>query len=212
MRNNIIRYAGIALLVIGVGILSYHFINNYIVARNETKILTAWESVVVESIPTADTGETTEEIIEEENNIDGTEEIPKVIDPEKKLPFRITIPKIDVDWIVDEGTDFATLREGPGFYISSTLPGEIGSTVICGHRTTYGAPFNRLDELEAGDEIILETKGNEIFVYLVTEQIEVQPTDMSVLENTDYPSLVLSTCTPKFFSTRRLIIFARLEE
>jgi len=38
------------------------------------------------------------------------------------------------------------------------------------------------------------------------------PTDMSVLENTDYPTLLLSTCTPKYFSTRRLVIFARIIE
>jgi len=101
---------------------------------------------------------------------------------------------------------------GPGYYISSALPGEEGTCLVAGHRTTYGAPFNRLGELEEGDEIIIETEGNEKFTYIVTGMEAVLPTDMSVLENTDYPSLVLSTCTPKYYATRRLIIYARIAE
>ena len=34
------------------------------------------------------------------------------------------------------------------------LPGQEGNAAIAGHRTTYGAPFNRIDELKPGDEII----------------------------------------------------------
>jgi len=117
-----------------------------------------------------------------------------------------------VDWLVNEGTDYATLRKGPGHFADSALPGETGTCLVAGHRTTYGAPFNRLDELEEGDEILLETTGNEKFTYVVTHSEAVLPTDMTVVENTGYPSLVLSTCTPKYFATRRLIIYARIAE
>jgi len=208
-KRKIIRYLGIALIIIGLAIIIYPFYINLILARRETDILTSWN---VELASLQDTNDNKE--IESTNNKEDLilEKDTKLVDPEKKLPFKISIPEIDLEWIVNEGTDYKTLREGPGFYIGSTLPGEAGTCAVAGHRTTYGAPFNRLDELEEGDEIFLETDGNEEFTYIVTGKKAVIPTDMSVLENTDYPTLLLSTCTPKYFSTRRLVIFARIIE
>lgn len=208
-KRKIIRYLGIALIVIGLAIIIYPFYINLILARREADMLTSWN---VELASLQDTNDNKE--IESTNNKEDLilEKDTKLVDPEKKLPFKISIPEIDLEWIVNEGTDYRTLREGPGFYIGSALPGEAGTCVVAGHRTTYGAPFNRLDELEEGDEIFLETDGNEEFTYIVTGKKAVLPTDMSVLENTDYPTLLLSTCTPKYFSTRRLIIFARIIE
>lgn len=208
-KRKIIRYLGIALIIIGLAIIIYPFYTNLILARREADILTSWN---VELASLQDTNDNKE--IESTNNKEDLilEKDTKLVDPEKKLPFKISIPEIDLEWIVNEGTDYRTLREGPGFYIGSTLPGEAGTCAVAGHRTTYGAPFNRLDELEEGDEIFLETDGNEEFTYIVTGKKAVIPTDMSVLENTDYPTLLLSTCTPKYFSTRRLVIFARIIE
>jgi sortase A len=174
-------------------------------ARREVEILTSWNEELQSAKGDAGTeedGGTGQEL--EKDTV--------LLDPEKKVPFRITIPEIELDWIVNEGTDYATLRQGPGHYTSSVFPGEEGTCVVAGHRTTYGAPFNRLDELEEGDEILIETEGNEKFTYLVMSQEAVLPDDMAVLENTEYPSLVLSTCHPKFYATRRLIIYARTAE
>ncbi len=199
-KRKIIRYGGIALIVIGLVIIIWPFYINFVMVRREADVLASWE----EGLATIQIGS------EEDETRPAPEKETKLIDPEKKLPFKISIPKIDLEWTVNEGTDSATLKKGPGFYIGSALPGEDGTCVVAGHRTTYGAPFNRLDELEESDEILIETIGNEEFTYIVTEQKAVLPTDMSVLENTDYPSLVLSTCTPKYFATRRLIIFARI--
>jgi len=204
-KRKIIRYGGIALIVIGIVIIAWPFYINFVMARREVDMLTSWDKDLVLSENNAaikGDGETGNELEKET----------VLIDSGKKLPFRITIPTIDVDWIVNEGTDYLTLREGPGHYISSALPGEDGTCLVAGHRTTYGAPFNRVDELEEGDEILIETEGNEKFTYLVTGQESALPTDMTVLENTEYPSLVLSTCHPKYFATRRLIIYARIAE
>ena len=200
-KRKIIRYGGIALIVIGLVILIWPFYINFVMARREADILASWDEVPAAAV-----------ISEEDSKDTLPQEETITIDPEKKLPFKISIPEIDMEWRVREGTDSRTLKQGPGFYISSALPGEAGTCVVAGHRTTYGAPFNRLDELAEGDEILIETAGNEIFTYLVTGQEAVLPTDLTVLENTDYPSLVLSTCTPKYFATRRLIIYARIAE
>ncbi len=67
----------------------------------------------------------------------------------------IRIPKIGVDKTVVQGVGLADLRKAPGHYPETPLPGEQGNAAIAGHRTTYGAPFNRLDELADGDEILV---------------------------------------------------------
>jgi len=200
-KRKIIRYSGITLIVAGLIVILFPLYTNFIMAGREDSVLAAWEEgvVYVQGADDLENGQVLERNIE-------------VIDTEMKLPFQISIPEIDLNWLVNKGTDYITLRKGPGFYIGSAFPGETGTCVVAGHRTTYGAPFNRLDELEEGDEIFIETFGNEKFTYIVTGQESVYPDDLSVLENTDYPSLVLSTCTPKYFATRRLIIFTAIEE
>ena len=93
---------------------------------------------------------------------------------------RIEIPKIGVDKIVVAGVALSDLRKGPGHYPNTPLPGQLGNAAIAGHRTTYGAPFFRVDELAAGDEIIVTTVQG-TFRYLVTEIKIVKPTDFSRL-------------------------------
>jgi LPXTG-site transpeptidase (sortase) family protein len=133
--------------------------------------------------------------------------------PTTKAPlFKISIPKINSNWIVYEGTDTTTLKSGPGHYIGTAMPGQVGPCVIAGHRTTYGAPFNKIDQLIAGDRIILETMNNKKYVYLVTVKLEVLPTDLSSIVMTDYPSVILTTCTPKYSAKQRLLVFAKLAE
>ena len=73
----------------------------------------------------------------------------------------------------------------PGGPLPGTpLPGEAGNASIAGHRTTYGAPFNRLDELEAGDEILVTTAQGS-FTYEVREQLIVSPDQVEVLDPTE---------------------------
>ncbi len=70
---------------------------------------------------------------------------------------RLIIPRLQVDVVVVEGTTPAALRAGAGHYPDTPLPCEKGNVGIAGHRTTYGRPFNRLDEMRAGDVVVLET-------------------------------------------------------
>jgi sortase A len=120
----------------------------------------------------------------------------------------LRIPRIDMDMVVVEGSDTASLKKGPGHYRDTAFPWEDQGTVaIAGHRTTYGQPFWSLDDLRKGDLIRLVTEFG-TFDYRVTRLTEVAPTDSSVLEQTEEPTLVLTTCTPRFTATRRLIVFA----
>jgi sortase A len=107
-----------------------------------------------------------------------------------------------------EGTDTETLKKGPGHYAKTADPWEdTGRVGIAGHRTTYGAAFWDLDKVERGDEITLRTELG-TYEYRVTEVEEVPPTQVEVLRDTKAPSLVLTTCTPRFSAALRLIVVA----
>jgi sortase A len=120
--------------------------------------------------------------------------------------------------VVVEGVGHEDLKRGPGHYPGTALPGEIGNMVISGHRTTYGAPFNRLDELEDGDAIVLETRDT-WFTYRMIRQQIVRPSAVEVT----YPVpgdrgakptqklLTLTTCNPKYSARQRLIVTAQLQ-
>src|SRR3546814_2018073 len=85
-------------------------------------------------------------------------------------------PICGVDETIIEGVSLADRKHGPGHVPETPLPGQEGNAAIAGHRTTYGAPFNRIDELVPGDEIIVQTIQGE-FRYTMTEQLIVSPRD-----------------------------------
>ena len=108
------------------------------------------------------------------------------------------------------GVALSDLRKGPGHYPNTPLPGQLGNAAIAGHRTTYGAPFFRVDELAAGDEIIVTTVQG-TFRYLVTEIKIVKPTDFSVLDPSPDATLTLTSCNPRYSSRQRIVVKARLD-
>jgi len=121
----------------------------------------------------------------------------------------IQIPKIGVDQAVVEGVGVEDLKKGPGHYPGTPLPGEPGNAAIAGHRTTYGAPFNRLDELKRGDPISVRTRAG-TFRYEVSDSSVVSPDQVSVLDPTPDNRITLTTCNPKYSAAERLIITATL--
>jgi len=132
--------------------------------------------------------------------------------PEEGAAFgRIEIPVIDLDKVIFEGVDRATLKKGPGHMPWTPLPGQPGNAVISGHRTTYGAPFFNLDEVSIGDEIIVETTLGR-HVYEVREILIVKPTDVWVTDPKRGAWLTLTTCTPRYSAKERLIVQAELIE
>jgi len=122
---------------------------------------------------------------------------------------QIRIPRIGLTKTVVEGVATESLRKGPGHYPGTPLPGQQGNSAIAGHRTTYGAPFNRLDELEENDLIYVTTVQGS-FVYRVAEKLIVEPKDVYVLDATEDNRLTLTTCHPIYSARQRLIIVAEL--
>jgi sortase A len=137
---------------------------------------------------------------------------PPIDAPDTDAVAHILIPKIGVDKYVVEGVTLDDLRNGPGHYPLTPMPGHEGNAAIAGHRTTYGAPFGDLGELEAGDVIRLRTLEG-TFEYVVYDKFDVNPNETEVLEPdpTRKATLTLSTCTPKYSAEKRLIIKAELK-
>ena len=140
--------------------------------------------------------------------------------PEGKAYAAIVIPSIEIDFIVVEGPDdltyrssgwIETLKMGPAHYPDTADPWDgTGRVGIAGHRTTYLHPFLNLDQVREGDRIELITRYG-TYVYEVDRNF-VRPEAGSgqVLEQTVRPTLVLTTCHPKYSSRERLIVTATL--
>lgn len=121
----------------------------------------------------------------------------------------IKIPKIGVEKAVVEGVSLPELKKGPGHYPNTPMPGQPGNAALAGHRTTYGAPFFRLDEVKEGDTILVTTLQGR-FHYEVTEQKIVGPDETSVLEPTPDNRITITTCHPRFSASQRLVVVAAL--
>ena len=121
----------------------------------------------------------------------------------------LNIPDIGVDKIVIEGVALGDLKRGPGHYPETPLPGQPGNAAIAGHRTTYGAPFNRINELDRGDEILVTTVQG-AFRYEVSDQLIVSPSEVGVLDDFGDNRLTLTACHPKYSARQRIIVVAAL--
>lgn len=136
--------------------------------------------------------------------------------PEGEVTAQIRIPKIGVDKNVVEGVGVGDLKKGPGHYPETPLPGQEGNAAIAGHRTTYGAPFNRIDELVPGDEIIVQTVQGTFRYEVLDEDGDgdghtiVSPSQVEVLDDKGDNRLTLTACHPKLSAAQRIIVFARL--
>jgi sortase A len=149
----------------------------------------------------------------------------KLPDPTRRLAFaarsldrrthegdalgRLKIDRIGVSDVIVEGTNASDLRRGPGHYPGTPLPGERGTVAIAGHRTTYGAPFRKIDKLKPRDAIII-TMPYGRFTYRVERTRIVKPTDVWVTQRVSYDRLVLSACHPLYSAAQRIVVFARL--
>jgi len=124
---------------------------------------------------------------------------------------RIEMPTLDKEYVAVEGTDQATLQQGPGHYPETALPGEGRTVAIAGHRTTYLAPFRYIDQLGEGDEIVIEMPWAR-FTYEFEEQQIVEPSQTEVTDTVGHERLVLTACHPLYSAAQRIVVFAKLED
>ncbi len=120
---------------------------------------------------------------------------------------------------IAQGTTPEVLNNGDaGHYPETQMPGELGNFAIAGHRRTYGNNFRRVDIMEPGDPIVVET-DKAYMVYTVTGHRIVLPSETGViLPVPDEPGVVpterimtMTTCHPEFGNSHRYILWSKME-
>ena len=131
---------------------------------------------------------------------------------EKGQPIgRLEIDSIGLSKVLMNGTDTKTLQNGPGRYPQTPLPGFGETTGIAGHRTTYGAPFRKINEIKDGDEIRIELPYA-AFTYVVQKHEIVRPSDVQIVYPVGYERVVLTACHPLYSAAQRWAVFAKLTD
>lgn len=136
---------------------------------------------------------------------------PPVPTPGPEQARLIEIPAIGVNRVIVAGDDWEQLKKGVGHHLGSSQPGNIGNMVLSAHNDIFGETFRHLDKLEPGDEIIVSTEIQS-YTYIVREIKVVEPTDVWVLEPTDFASVTLISCYPYQVNNKRIVVFADLVE
>jgi sortase A len=124
---------------------------------------------------------------------------------------RIKIKRLGINFVVVEGTKADDLRKGPGHYGDTPFPGIHGTVAIAGHRTTYLAPFRKLNKMHKGDLIKLEMPYGE-YTYKVQRKPEIVNPDAVeyVTGRKRYDRLALTACHPLYSAKQRIVVFAKL--
>jgi sortase A len=152
-----------------------------------------------------------------EENSDASAKGSQILRSGSLTSYKLTIPSLKIsDAIVEVGS--MDLKKSLIQYPQTALPGQLGNAVVFGHSVlpqffnpkSYLTIFSTLFRLKQGDDIKIDFDGVE-YKYKIEEMYEVQPTDLSVLEQRyDGKYLTLITCSPPGTYLRRLVIKARI--
>lgn len=200
------------LIIVGLIIAVFPFAKTYFEQKEEARLMATLE----EQMHVIDVDESTVEEYEglqdvfvsyeeEEQGDGGTVE--EIIHEDGELLGRLEIPRIDAEMPVVQGASDANLKSAAALLDGTSSIGSIGNAAIAAHRSyTYGRFFNRLNEVEVGDLIIVTTPVA-VYTYQAYEIKIVEPTDLSVLNrNSKDKVITLITCDPIYVATHRLII------
>lgn len=135
---------------------------------------------------------------------------PTAVTAKPKRPNRLVVSSMGVDSQILEG-DANTLNKGIWHVPGTSSPDKGGNTVISAHRYKWLPPstktFWNLDKVKVGD-LITVTWNDKDYMYQVKKTEIVKPNRVDILNNTKDPKLTLFSCTPKFTSKNRLIVYA----
>ena len=213
---------GFAALMIlsGIGVASYPVISNMVAQRHASKAIQNYDETVhsmdTEKLDAAkeaarryneQLGSALDRDAAGEAEDTGTSYV-DLIDVGESLGY-ITIPKIDVNLPIYEGTSDDVLLKGVGHLEGSSYPlgGESTHSVLTGHRGLAEAVlFTDLDKLQEGDKFYLHIM-DEVLAYQVDQVKVVLPEetdDLTIVQGQDYCTLV--TCTPYAINTHRMLV------
>jgi len=121
----------------------------------------------------------------------------------------IEIPKLGVRQRLMEGVTLRNIDLGPSHWPGTAMAGEAGNMVVAGHRVTHSRPFRNIDQMEAGDPIVVTTRGRQA-TYQVASKFVVTPDRTDIADPTDTPTLTLFACHPPGSARQRYVVRADL--
>ena len=130
--------------------------------------------------------------------------------PGSAQAMRIQIPAISVDAPVVQGDSWEQLKKGVGQHVGTADPGQAGNVVLSAHDDAFGEIFRDIGHLQPGDQVLLLTAQQQ-YVYIVTDSQIVEPTQVEVMNPTGDPTVTLITCYPYMIDTKRIVVFAKLQ-
>ncbi|UMZ74332.1 class E sortase [Natranaerofaba carboxydovora] len=207
---------GIVLLLAGISLASFPYFHNmyyqHIQASQVEQKLAEFQEKENPSFVAEDRAyerNVTQDVYEDKDQEEeqSDERFANELEPDDGI---LEIPAINLQLTIGYGVELSDLESSPGFYPESGTP-ETGNVSIAGHRTTYGAPFNQLNELDEDDDIYLYYQDKK-YTYKVSEVFDTHKHDWTIIEPTSEPALTLTTCHPPGSSERRLIVRAYLDD
>ncbi|MGD6968605.1 class D sortase [Rossellomorea vietnamensis] len=220
------KIISIFIILSGLGVMAYPKAADYVEAYHQDKLLKQWESEMASTsnegpISSGSAEETAQtSYINLDDVFNPSARTSEVAASERERSENalgsnmlgiITIDVINVNLPILRGASQYNLKYGAGHLNGTAIPGKTGNSAIAAHRSReQGKMFNRLGELQMGDAITVKTRSG-TFQYKVTDTKVVEPTDLSVLQESDEEILTLITCDPIENPVNRLIVRAEMQ-
>ncbi|TXS30568.1 class E sortase [Streptomyces sp. ms191] len=153
-------------------------------------------------------------------------DVPAAFEPGQGFAI-MYIPKLDVVVPIAEGISKPKVldRGMVGHYAEGTLKTAMpadkeGNFAVAGHRNTHGEPFRYINQLQPGDPIVVETRDAYYTYEMASILPQTSPANVSVIRPVPEGSgfkgpgryITLTTCTPEFTSTYRMIVWGKMVE
>lgn len=220
-RKIVICFA-LLMIVTGAGIFSYPFLSNALAARNASVAVQEYNDTVqtlqreeIDAIKEAAKAynDQLQSVVEKNAQGEGVERSGYIdlIQLGDALGY-ITIPRIDLNLPIYEGTGADVLAHGIGHLSETSYPlgGKSTHCALSGHRGLAEAElFTNLDKLELGDRFYLHIL-DEVLAYQVDQVLIVEPDQVETLDIVEGEDLcTLVTCTPIGVNSHRLLVRGR---
>jgi sortase A len=210
MNKKTLKRGGIAVFLLGIALLILPVITGWQTSSKQQALEQEWNDLNTSydnpfTLPSVKAAKPPETKNEENPN---TSESSKKKAMEKGVIGKMSISKINLESMMVPGVTQKDLQNAIGWMTTTSFPGEKGNTVMAGHRShTYGQFFHRLNEVEKGDTVKVETTSGPI-LYRVYEKTVVKPDNLSVLDAKKEEEITLITCEPLYSDEFRLIVRA----
>jgi len=197
------------LIIAGIIVGCYPFFEQLFTWYWQQRLLTEWEKETV----VAEYRELEQLLpIEVELEADQAEDVKNapIISRGKLLGF-LLIDSINLKLPILSGLNSTNLKIGLAFLEKTAKFGEVGNTVLAGHRgRSYGRLLNRLNEVNLDDQIVVSTPEGD-YIYSVFNKVIVKPEEVDILSTSKNEKIIsLITCEPIPTFTHRLIVQGKL--